>query len=453
MIDRPNKTVLCHGCFDLLHLGHIQHLQQAAEMGSTLTVSVTADEFVNKGVGRPHFTAEQRAEALRSLSCVDSVVINRSPNAVPVIKTLRPDIYCKGIDYSGDPSPGLMEEIDAVGHIGGKVCFTNTRKMSSSRLINEDKFSRETMQYLDRLKDSGALEAILRAFDDADKKTILFVGESIRDVYLYVQGLGRASKELMLATVVTGQESFDGGVIAASRQGEWKHSALLTSSEYMVKTRYVDADFHRKIFDVYGQRSLVLDENEREDFRAKLTDAVMHHDVVITLDFGHGLLGPLERFIISEHSPWLAVNSQTNAGNYGFNPVTKYMKPHYVCIDEPEVRLAMQDQVGNLQKVVQNLQTSQRCFRYLITRGRNGSAWLRSGVYGEAPALSYGGVDTMGAGDAVMAVTAPLASTGLDMELVAFVGNIVGALKIGTVGHRTHVKRNEIIRTVEALLA
>ena len=78
---------------------------------------------------------------------------------------------------------------------------------------------------------------------------------------------------------------------------------------------------------------------------------------------------------------------------------------------------------------------------------------MQSGICGEAPALAQNGIDTMGAGDAVMAVTAPLVNVGLDMEFVAFVGNIVGALKIATVGHRTHVKRSEIIQTVEALLA
>ena len=78
---------------------------------------------------------------------------------------------------------------------------------------------------------------------------------------------------------------------------------------------------------------------------------------------------------------------------------------------------------------------------------------MQSGAHGDAPALADGGVDTMGAGDAVMAVTAPLVYAGLDLELAAFVGNVVGAIKIGTVGHRTHVKRNEIIQTVEALLA
>jgi sugar/nucleoside kinase (ribokinase family) len=70
-----------------------------------------------------------------------------------------------------------------------------------------------------------------------------------------------------------------------------------------------------------------------------------------------------------------------------------------------------------------------------------------------APAFSSGGIDTMGAGDAVMAVTAPLVAAGLPTEIAAFVGNIAGAIKTSIVGHRRHVNRQEIIQTVEALLA
>ena len=65
--DGDKRVVLAHGCFDLLHLGHIRHLQEAKAQGDYLVVSVTADTHVRKGVGRPVFTAIQRAEALEAL--------------------------------------------------------------------------------------------------------------------------------------------------------------------------------------------------------------------------------------------------------------------------------------------------------------------------------------------------------------------------------------------------
>ncbi len=99
------------------------------------------------------------------------------------------------------------------------------------------------------------------------------------------------------------------------------------------------------------------------------------------------------------------------------------------------------------------LATRISCDRFLVTHGKFGAAYRDHQCFGTAPAFSTGGVDTMGAGDAVMAVTAPLVATGLPLDAAAFVGNIAGAIKTSIVGHRRHVGRQEIVQTVEALLA
>src|SRR5262249_36014971 len=83
---RGETIVLCHGCFDLMHIGHIKHLQAARRMGDVLVVTVTPDEHVAKGDGRPVFTGSLRAETLAALECVDYVAINRWPTAVETIR-------------------------------------------------------------------------------------------------------------------------------------------------------------------------------------------------------------------------------------------------------------------------------------------------------------------------------------------------------------------------------
>src|SRR5262245_7136079 len=92
-------TVLAHGVFDVLHLGHIRHLQEARKLGDRLVVSVTPDEHVNKGIGRPVFTAAERVEALKALDCVDDAFVNDSANATTAIAAVKPTTYVKGIDY------------------------------------------------------------------------------------------------------------------------------------------------------------------------------------------------------------------------------------------------------------------------------------------------------------------------------------------------------------------
>ena len=93
------RIVLCHGTFDLMHIGHIRYLKSAREKGDVLFATVTADDFVNKGPGRPIFPQDLRAENLSALACVDYVAINNAPTAVNVISKLKPHAYAKGNDY------------------------------------------------------------------------------------------------------------------------------------------------------------------------------------------------------------------------------------------------------------------------------------------------------------------------------------------------------------------
>jgi rfaE bifunctional protein nucleotidyltransferase chain/domain len=132
------KIVQCHGCFDLLHIGHIRHLQAARAMGDLLLVTVTADVHVAKGEGRPAFTDALRAEALAALACVDFVAISPGPTAVEAIQLLRPDFYVKG-QAGEEParrSARLQGEIAAVRALGGDVRFTHEAVFSSTALLN-----------------------------------------------------------------------------------------------------------------------------------------------------------------------------------------------------------------------------------------------------------------------------------------------------------------------------
>src|SRR3984885_14742116 len=93
---RAGQTVVqAHGTFDLLHIGHVRHLEAARKLGDVLVVTLTANQFVNKGPGRPVFGEALRAEMLASLQYVDWVAINPEPDAVNAIAAIRPDIYVK----------------------------------------------------------------------------------------------------------------------------------------------------------------------------------------------------------------------------------------------------------------------------------------------------------------------------------------------------------------------
>lgn len=126
--------ILANGCFDILHLGHVQHLKQARAMGVKLIVSLTVDEHVNKGPNRPINKWEARAEVLRELRCVDGVIPTDS--AVTAILYVQPDIFVKGIDYSGGDC-FTEDVVQACERVGAKLVFTSTPKQSATEIIRK----------------------------------------------------------------------------------------------------------------------------------------------------------------------------------------------------------------------------------------------------------------------------------------------------------------------------
>src|SRR3954470_21744027 len=90
------RIVHCHGVFDLLHIGHIRHFEQARRMGDLLVVTLTPDRWVNKGPHRPAFPEDLRAEMLASIGSIDYVALNQWPTAVETIRLLKPDFFVKG---------------------------------------------------------------------------------------------------------------------------------------------------------------------------------------------------------------------------------------------------------------------------------------------------------------------------------------------------------------------
>jgi len=133
------KIVHCHGCFDLMHPGHIKYFQAAGKMGEVLIVTVTPDIWVDKGPGRPVFNQDLRVESIAALECVDYVAINKWPTAEETLKLLRPDIYVKGQEFEDleDKTGKIQKESEVVNEIGAEIRFTHEVVFSSTKLLNK----------------------------------------------------------------------------------------------------------------------------------------------------------------------------------------------------------------------------------------------------------------------------------------------------------------------------
>lgn len=483
------KVVMAHGVFDLLHMGHVRHLEEAQSFGATLVVSVTADRFVNKGPGRPVFSQILRAEMLAALACVDWVIVSESPTAEPVIDIIKPDVYVKGIEYSderADVTGKIVSERESVERNGGKVIFTHDITFSSSELINRYvmQYEPQVRAFLDSVRDNNEKDTILDLLDSASALRVLVIGDTIIDDYNYVTPMGKAPKENLVATLHQSREVFAGGAIATANHlanicdnvelitffgNEPEHARLVRASlnssikltaieredtPFTVKTRFIEPTYMRKLFEVYRMDDRPPPAEIQEKLNALILERAPDFDLVVVNDFGHGMIMPSTVKTLTESAKFLAVNVQTNGGNFGFHLITRYPRADFVCIDQLEARLSVRDRYSSIDTVVEEMLASAiDCPKIIVTQGQRGCVgYSRGEPTSWVPAFADKVVDTVGAGDAFFAITSPLVAAGGAIRHVAFLGCIAGAIKVGIVGHRQAVDKVTLKKAVIALL-
>jgi D-glycero-beta-D-manno-heptose 1-phosphate adenylyltransferase len=125
------SVAFANGCFDLLHVGHVRYIQAAARQADRLIVAINDDRSVSrlKGPGRPILPAADRAELVAALRGVAYVTIFPEPTVTPLLLALRPDVHCKGTDYTVESVP----ERDTVIGYGGRIAIVGDPKDHSTR--------------------------------------------------------------------------------------------------------------------------------------------------------------------------------------------------------------------------------------------------------------------------------------------------------------------------------
>ncbi|HQU45628.1 MAG TPA: adenylyltransferase/cytidyltransferase family protein, partial [Pirellulales bacterium] len=364
------RIVHCHGVFDLLHVGHLRHFQQAKKLGDVLVVTLTPDEFVNKGVGRPAFGQGLRAEFIAALEPVDYVAINLWPTAVETIRLLGPHVFAKGSEFRNldDTIGHVSKESEVIHAIGGEMAFTDDLTFSSSALINQylSQFPDQVRQYLHDFARRYTADEVLRPLREAEALNVLVIGETILDEYIYCEAMGKSGKEPVLATRLLDAQRYAGGVLACANHlagfcgsvdmltflGEGGDEELFVrgslkpnvaplvvykdDSPTIVKTRYVEKYLGQKLFEAYSMNDTPLSDEADAQLCDLLASRLHGYDLVVVADYGHGLLTPRAIELLSRQAPRLCVNTQSNAGNHGFNMISKYPRADYVCLAQRE---------------------------------------------------------------------------------------------------------------------
>ena len=289
-----------------------------------------------------------------------------------------------------------------------------------------------------------SLASALALIESVKDDSVLFIGETIIDEYRFVSALAKPPKENVLAVRLLETERYEGGTNAACAHARsFCRAVQVFFGNEIVKTRYLDQD-RRKLFEVQQ-----LDETLSMEFNPLLSTLL--DGVYAITDFGHGALSPALVKELCASNRFLAVAVQTNAANHGFNLLTKYPRADYAVIDEPEARLAAADRHSSIEQVMRKLAFG-RYAKLIVTHGKHGAYGLEGTRFLHSPTLSGLPLDTMGAGDAFFAVTAPMARTG-SLEDLLMIGNAAGALKTQILGHRASVTKPALIEYLNARYA
>ncbi len=457
-------------------------------MGDMLVVTITADAYVNKGPSRPAFPERLRAEALAALSCVDAVCIHSDASAERAIEGIAPDYYVKGSEYevaANDVTGKIDSERLAVEASGGQLAFTRGRTFSSSSLLNQymPSLPQESREFLAAFRTRYDLAGIREWLQKIEGLRVLVVGETIIDEYQYCESIGKSSKAAALVGKAENLERFAGGAVAVAnhvasfcpdvtlfsqvgalhdqedfvrsqlRPGVQSHFVRRSDAPTIVKRRFVESYFLTSMFEMYEINDDPMQEVDEFAVMNGLRSLVPSVDLVLVVDYGHGMLSGNSVEVLCRESKFLAMNAQANAGNRGYHRISKYPHADYVCVARNEMQLESHAWRGDLRSVIESVAVRLEAGTVVVTQGDQGALAYRGGEFVDVPAFAARVVDRVGAGDAFLALTAPLVRAGAPADLVGFLGNVAGAEAVATVGHRSYLELDRLLKHVQVLLA
>ena len=482
------KIVHCHGVFDLLHIGHIKHFEEAKTFGDILIVSITPDEFVNKGPGRPVFTTSLRLEALAALQSVDYVVANNLPSAEEIIKFLKPDIYLKGPDYKDhlkDITGKINDEESSVKSIGGEIQYTEDITFSSSSLLNKygSLYSQDQEAFIRSIAKNNSFDSINQKIDSLKNLKVLIVGETIIDEYVFCEALGKSGKEPVLVLRDLETQKYLGGVLAIARHlndfcgnvsvlsylgenNEYKsfiennieeniHLNFFnkSNSPTIVKRRFVDNVDRKKVLGVYSINDDVLKENEDDKFIESFDKLSKEHDLVIVSDYGHGIVTPRIAEHISNSEKFVSLNAQVNAANIGTHNIRKYKDIYCLIINETELQHEMRQREGDVLKMAAKLRGLINANYISVTRGKEGAFLLNNRKLPVlCPGFATQVVDKIGSGDALLALLSACLYSKIDDDLSLFIASIAAAQSVETIGNSVPVNKVMLLKIISHFL-
>ena len=480
-VNYKGKSVgLCHGVFDVLHFGHINHFQEASKLVDVLIVSVTTDMYVNKGPGRPVNKISDRVSTLAGIEYIDYVIESEMPSAAEIIKKIKPEFYFKGKDYElnstdKDMAGNLEDEKLAVQENNGHIFFTQSELRSSSSILNSlSKLSPLQIDVITHVKKYISENPIQEIINKLKKYKVVVIGEIIHDEYIFTESLGKSGKHPIVAERELYRKNFLGGispvvdtlstfvddkyisVISLQNSHITKNTSknlenVLVDSKYInvKKTRYVNDKTNTFMFEKYQMSDEYISKENETKIINLLTLARNNCDLLIVLDFGHGLITPLIRDYMSNCFDNIALNVQRNAGNKGFNNVGKYNSASLIVMNGEEVELELKQKGVSIEEAARVIHTRMKAKIVAITDGSNGIVITNGSQVVRVPSFHIGKVtDRTGAGDALFTILSIFNLVVDDLIVLGYLGNLAGSINLNWFANEKTVSAEDIIKSV-----
>ncbi len=486
------KIVQCHGTFDLLHPGHIIHFEEAKALGDLLVVTITGEDYVNKGPGRPYFNDELRVKYLTSLEYIDYVVVVPFLAATEAIECVQPHIYCKGKEYENpqvDVTGNIYDDIQTVERLGGKVCYVGSVVFSSTKLLNKhfDVYLPEVKEFCRKLAERytpNQFRDIVESFKDLK---VLIIGDIIFDRYSTVKVQGLTSKNRIISTRFLSEDTQAGGALAVFRHVKqftpnikllsivgtepWVEPALakyikpyeddiIRCPDFttIIKQRFVETLNEGKELSKLFSLNVIDEQCLSEEIQSLICSfidgCIKDYDLVMVMDFGHGLMQEKVRELVQKKSPFLSLNCQTNSYNHGFNIIDRqYYRADSFSLDEAEITLACGRRNIDFAQALRNLHGKLGARYSWLTRGATDTIGIKTGEPEcSCRPFEKSIVDTVGAGDAFCSIASLAAVKDLPLDLATFIGQLAGAQAVRIVGNAESIKKEKFLKGGMSLL-
>lgn len=491
-LRRSGKSIVqCHGTFDLIHPGHIVHFEESSEQGDILVVTITGEKWVNKGPGRPHFNDILRSRTLAALEMINYVVIIPHSGAEEAIDCVKPNVYCKGIEYKNPNNPvtaNVHNDIKIVAEHGGKVEYLGSIVYSSSKLINNhfNHLPSRIKDFTKRLSKVCTHQQFSSIVDDFSKLKILIVGDIIFDKYSYLNVQGLTSKNRILSGRFIREEIQAGGALAVFRHIKqftnhvklvsligiepWVDGLLdnyINKSDQLIvrhadfttiiKQRFTELPSHgkelSKLFSINYISELLPGKQLQAKVLNQIAQEINNFDLVVIADFGHGILNELTCRYIQDTASCLSVNCQTNSNNHGFNIINKkYDRADFFSLDQQEILLSCAKKEISYEQELKKLSKSLGSTYSWLTRGAKETIGVKRNHSISCPTLESIIIDTIGAGDAFFALVSMAAKLDLPLELSTFIGQLGGAQAVRILGNSEHISKQKLLKAGISLL-